>query len=141
MFDFPEIAYQRQLIVASLDDFTPNATLSHVHGGQYGPNVQLWKNSVVNFLWINVRCGLLEGTHRKDISERKDSDFLKEILINGDPTIGLDAEILWNALYFNSTEKLDEMLDKFQLRDWGALGFETNQLFISELKVLYGSVG
>ncbi len=58
MFDFPEIAYQRQLIVASLDDFTPNAALSHVHGGQHGPNVELWKYSVVNFLWINVKCGL-----------------------------------------------------------------------------------
>ena len=45
MFDFPEIAFQRQLIIASLDDFTPNAALPNVHGGQYGLSVELWKSA------------------------------------------------------------------------------------------------
>nr|WP_230961628.1 hypothetical protein [Burkholderia stagnalis] len=66
---FSEIDYQKQLIVSGLDDFSPNAALSHVLGGQFGPRPELWKQAVVDFLCINVRAGMLECVHRKDIKQ------------------------------------------------------------------------
>ncbi|MBN3762449.1 hypothetical protein [Burkholderia sp. Ac-20365] len=135
-----EIDYQRQLIASCLDDFSPNAALPHVYGGQYGQSPEMWKRAVVEFLCVNVRCGLLEATHRKDISTDDDSVLsLENLLTNGDTENQLDAEIVWNAMYFNSTCKLDEILERFNLRTWDALNFGLNHALIAELKKLYAN--
>lgn len=81
---FSEIDYQKQLIVSGLDDFSPNAALSHVLGGQFGPRPELWKQAVVDFLCINVRGGMLECVHRKDVSGEAGAIRLRELLNFGD---------------------------------------------------------
>jgi hypothetical protein len=137
MTSFHEIDYQRQLIVSSLDDFSPNAALPNVGGGQFGQSPDLWKREVIEFLCVNVRCGLLEATHRKDISASDGVHLLEDLLTNGDRENHLDADIVWNAMYFNSSPKLDEILERLRLRTWDALKFDLDTDLISELKDLY----
>ena len=137
MFDFCEIDYQRQLIFSGLDDFSPNAALPHVYGGQFGPSPDLWRHEVVAFLCVNVRGGLLEMFYRRDILADGGIDQLKNILTAGDKESHFDVEIIWNALYFSATEKLDEILDRFELRSWEALKLDLNPGFIAELRGCY----
>lgn len=137
MFSFPEIDYQRQLIVSSLDDFSPNAALPHVCGGQFGPSPDLWKHAVIEFLCTNVQCGLLEATHRKEISATEGDRLLRELLISGDNENRLEVDIIWNALFFTSTPKLNEILDLSNLRAWEALNLGLDVNFITQLKNLY----
>lgn len=132
-----EIDYQKQLIVSSLDDFSPNAALPHVYGGQFGQSPDLWKQEVIKFLCVNVRCGLLETTHRKDISANSGVHLLEDMLTNGDTKNHLNADIVWNALYFNATPKLDEILERLHLKTWDALKLGLNTALLAELKDLY----
>jgi len=55
MFAFPSAEYQQQLIVGSLDDFTPNAALPNYIGGQFGRQVEAWKGAVIDFLRITSK--------------------------------------------------------------------------------------
>lgn len=137
MSSFAAIDYQRQLIVASLDDFTPNAALPHLSGGQFGSTSDAWKRAVIDFLCINVRCGLIEATHRKEISTGGDVRRLKEILLNGDSDQLIDADVLWNVLYFNATSKLIQILERLNLRSWEAAKLDVDARFIAELDDLY----
>lgn len=140
MPSFPEIDYQKQLVVSGLDDFSPNGALSHVHGGQFGSNPDLWKQAVVDFLCVNVRTGILEGTHRKEISGESGAILLQNLLNFGDKKNNMDAEILWNVLYFNATPKLAKMLSSFHLDSWDAFNQGVNQGFIESLKDIYSKV-
>ncbi|MBG7619675.1 hypothetical protein I5R65_09400 [Herbaspirillum sp. AP02] len=51
---------QRQLIVAALDDFSPNGTLSEACGGQYGETPDEWAIAVTDFIYNAMGLGLLE---------------------------------------------------------------------------------
>ncbi|TKC81420.1 hypothetical protein FAZ69_27700 [Trinickia terrae] len=137
MFSFPANDYQQQLIVAGLDDFTPNAALPNFWGGQYGANPEVWKQAVLDFLCINLRCGLIEATHRPEISQHRDVQALKVILTQGDMENGLPADIVWDVLYFNGTEMLNAMLEGANMRTWDALALGPDSRFITELTSLY----
>ncbi|MCC8406005.1 hypothetical protein LJ655_29840 [Paraburkholderia sp. MMS20-SJTN17] len=140
MTSFPEIDYQKQLVVSGLDDFSPNAALSQVHGGQFGSMPELWRQAVVDFLRINVHVGLLEGTHRKEISGEAGAHLLENLLNFGDKANSLDAEILWNVLYFNASPKLAELLSNFHLDSWDALSQGVNGQFMESLKAMYSKI-
>ena len=137
MFQFPEADYQKQLIVAALDDLSPNSALSHVHGGQFSPNSNLWRDAVVEFLYVNVKAELLEGTHRKDISGAAGAELLKNLLVGVGVEDTIDVEIIWNSLYFNATAKLAEFLHNFNLDNWGALKADVNKDFVTALRDMY----
>ncbi|MEM5436545.1 hypothetical protein [Paraburkholderia diazotrophica] len=138
MSSFSEIDYQRQLIVSSLDDFTPNAALPNVYGGQFGGSTDMWKRAVIEFLCVNVKCGLIEAIHRKELSANEGAHRLKNILICGGDENHIDMDIVWNALYFNSTPRLDEILERLNMRTWEALKLDLSGTFIAELKDVYG---
>ncbi|MGF6573834.1 hypothetical protein ABH945_005955 [Paraburkholderia sp. GAS333] len=140
MISFPEINYQKQLVVSGLDDCSPNAALSQVHGGQFGSTPELWKLAVVDFLRINVHVGLLEGTHRKEISGEAGARLLDNLLNFGGKANSMDAEIFWNGLYFNATPKLEELLSVFHLDGWDALSQGLNDQFMEFLKEMYSKV-
>lgn len=137
MFLFPANDYQQQLIVAALDDFTPNAALPNFFGGQYGSNPEAWKQAVLDFLCINLKCGLIDATHRPEISHRRDVQALRDILTQGDMENGLPADIIWDALYFNGTEKLIAMLEGVNMRTWDAVALDPDPRLIAELTNLY----
>lgn len=140
MISFPEIDYQKQLVVSGLDDFSPNAALSQVHGGQFGSTPELWKLAVVDFLRINVHVGLLEGTHRKEIAGEAGARLLESLLNFCDKANSMDAEILWNILYFNATPKLTELLSIFHLDSWDAFSQSVNGQFMEKLKEMYSKI-
>ncbi|WP_175961302.1 hypothetical protein [Burkholderia pyrrocinia] len=137
MNDFPKIDYQKQLILAGLDDFYPNAALPHVLGGQFGSSPDLWRQAVIDFLCINVGVGMLECVHRKEVSGEKGAILLRELLISGDKENKIDVEVLWNSLYFSATVNLDRMLKEFELNNWDAFNFDVNCQFIESLGKIY----
>jgi hypothetical protein len=137
MFVFPSADYQQQLIVASLDDFTPNATLPNYLGGQFGSQADAWKHAVIDFLCVNVKCGLIEATHRPEIAERHDASMLRKLLNDGDEKNKLSVDVLWNALYFNGTKKLSKFLADENMRTWEAVKLEPHPHLISKLIELY----
>jgi hypothetical protein len=66
---------------------------------------------------------------------------LVENLLNfGDKANSMDAEILWNALYFNATPKLVELLSGFHLDSWDALSQGLNDRVMESLKEMYSKV-
>jgi hypothetical protein len=137
MFTFPKDDYQRQLIVASLDDFSPNATLPNFQGGQFGEDPNSWRSAVVDFLCANLQCGLIEATHRPDITESRNVVALREVLAEGDEVRNIPVDILWDVLYFNGSEKLSELLERLNLRTWDAVTRDTDSTLIAELTDLY----
>lgn len=139
MVKFPANDYQKQLIVASLDDFTPNAALPNFSGGQHGTNPKIWRRAVVEFLCVNLRCGLIEVTHRPEISKRRDVQLLKIILTQGDTERDLSADIIWDVLYFNGTRLLSVMLEDMNMSTWDALSAPPNSRLTAELYRLYGT--
>lgn len=140
MNTFPEIDYQKQLIVSGLDDFSPNAALSRVFGGQFGPNPELWRQAVIEFLCINVRANLLECTNKKEISGGAGVDLLREMLNFWGRKNNMNVEVMWNALYFSVTKKLELVLNAFQLNDWDSLRRDVNFDFIKSLSAIYCEV-
>ncbi|WP_147432314.1 hypothetical protein [Pararobbsia silviterrae] len=137
IFTFPAIDYQQQLIFASLDDFTPNDALSNYLGGQFGWNTEIWRQAVIEFLCINIKCELIELTHHAIVMARSKSTSLKDLLIHGDPTNNISIDILWNALYFNGTSKLTKILEDLDMHNWNAIDQPKNQNLIYKLTKLY----
>lgn len=137
MISFPANDYQQQLIVASLDDFTPNAALPNFMGGQFGPTPESWKQEVIAFLCANIECGLIEATHRPEIATDRDIHALRSLLTEGDVENDIPVDILWNALYFNGTDKLKVMLEAVNMRCWEAVTLGPNLHLIADLENLY----
>ena len=136
---FSAIDYQNQLIVASLDDFSPNATLPMYRGGQDGGNYDVWHQAVIEFLCVNIKFGFIEATHRPEIRAGYDVQKLENMLLNGDEVANMDASILWNVLYFNGTRKLIEAVEKFNLRTWACAHLDKEcEGFVGFLKNAYG---
>lgn len=137
MNEFSEIDYQKQLIVSGLDDFSPNAALPRVFGGQFGSSPEKWKAAVVEFLCINVRVGLLECVNRKEVSGEIGEVVLRELLNFGDKEKNMDPEIIWNILYFSSTPNMDGILQSLDLNSWDALNQGVSRQFCEILRGLY----
>lgn len=137
VMNFPESDYQRQLIVASLDDFTPNATLPNFLGGQFGATPENWRRAVVNFLCLNVNCGLIEATHRPEISAHDSARFLAELLSNGDVGNNIPVDVLWDVLYFNGTGELKKIVESVGMCSWNSISSPPNRDFVGKLTEIY----
>ena len=136
---FSAIDYQNQLVVASLDDFSPNATLSAYLGGQDGGNYDVWHQAVIEFLCVNIKAGFIEATHRPEIRAGYDVQKLESMLLNGDGAKNMDSLTLWNVLYFNGTEKLIKSVEEFNLRSWNCANLDKEcEGFVGFLKNAYG---
>ncbi|WP_155630630.1 hypothetical protein [Burkholderia cepacia] len=140
MSELSEIDCQKQLIVSGIDDFSPNAALPRVFGGQFGSSPEKWRAAVVEFLCINVRVGLLRCVNRKEISGEDGEVLLRGLLNFGDKERGVDAEMVWSILYFSSTPKMDGILQSLGLNSWDALNQGVSQQFIEILRGLYSRV-
>jgi len=134
---FSGIDYQRQLIIASLDDFSPNAALPNFRG-EGTDETEVWRQAVIEFLCINVKHGFIEATHYPEIRVGYDINKLEDILINGDKKNHIDPVIVWNTLYFNGTSDLINIVEKFNLREWRCANFSKEcDGFISFLRETY----
>lgn len=115
--------YQRQLIYAGLDDFTPNGVFPTYLGGQDGENPTEWKREVVGFLKAGTQGGLIKIVNWENLFPSLDLVNLDDILlIDGKKgNSGLDEDVIWNALYFFGTDRLIKDLERFDLLTWEAL--------------------
>ncbi|AOB31667.1 hypothetical protein AKI39_14665 [Bordetella sp. H567] len=123
--------YQRQLIIASLDDFTPNDTLANFQGGQYGADVKAWRSAVTDFLCATLVCGLIQATHRREINDKRDVRLLRALLQQENLECDMPIDILWNVLYFHGTPLLVDIMTQCGLRSWDSLvAPESQELFM-----------
>ncbi|MDF0606998.1 hypothetical protein HZU77_015325 [Neisseriaceae bacterium TC5R-5] len=131
------IEYQRQLIYAVLDDFTPNNSLSEYYGGQYGANFHIWKQSVINFIFTNISCGLIDILNKKENYGLNTAESIRQhlTLINSEKTP--NADIIWDTIYFYGTEKLENLIKAHELYEWECLSFNLKNKFICHLNDIY----
>lgn len=130
--------YQRQLIIASLDDFTPNDTLVNFRGGQYGTDVKSWMAAVVDFLCAAVACGLIEVSHRPEISGKRDAGLLRTLLEQGDSERDIPRDVLWDVMYFNGTIVLVDIMTQFGLHSWDAVVCAERRELLMTLRKICG---
>lgn len=131
--------YQRQLIYGGIEDFTPNATLPNLYGGQFGATPHIWKSAVIEFLSINIDCGLLSVVAYPNQPSVIDGAAIKEFLWYGDESRGLSVDLVWDVLFFSGTNKLRDILHSFGLRNWDAFSRSENKEFIASIKGIYAS--
>ncbi|MCY0911386.1 hypothetical protein [Massilia antarctica] len=115
---------QRQITVLGLDDASPNSTLPNVHGGQYGATPSEWRESVFLLICAMLDAELIRPHPDIDSYQGKSSEEIRKLLAQGDPENGFDADLIWDVMHFNGTEKLVELLRKFDLNEWTAITAE-----------------
>jgi hypothetical protein len=119
--------HQRQLILACLDDFTPNATLQDYMGGQFGNETHTWQVAVVDFIYQNMKRDLIMILPGQCHYAEKNCDEIKQILLNGDINEKIESTVIWNIIYFQGTNKLKKIMHHFCLDDWSSLGLGLNE--------------
>ncbi|MGB8842194.1 MAG: hypothetical protein WCC64_14130 [Aliidongia sp.] len=121
------LCHQRQLILACLDDFTPNSTLQDYVGGQFGNDTHLWRSAVIDFIYQNMKRDLIMVLPCQQQYSEKNCNEIKELLLNGDRDNGIELLVVWNILYFQGTEKLKKITNHFCLDNWNSLYVELNE--------------
>lgn len=113
--------YQRQLIIANFDDFSPNAVFPEYCGGQYGSFHDEWGRRVIDFLCVNVQCNFIEPINFSDLLGNRGVDSLRNLLTNESDCSDVGKDVIWNALYFSGTERLAVVMRNFGLNGWDAV--------------------
>ena len=116
-----DIDVQRQIIALGLDDFSPNAMLPNVHGGQYGASPEEWRKSVFLLACALMAAGLVSALPGREEYQAKSSEEIQTLLQNGDPKNGFDVDLVWDVIHFYGTEKLIMLLRKLDLNEWKAM--------------------
>lgn len=119
-----DIEIQREIISAGLDDFTPNAILPKMHGGQYGETPEEWRKEVVLFIFSMLATGLITPLPGIEGYQSRSSEEIRDILLLGDSKNGLDVDLVWDVIHFSGTQKLLELLSMFQLNTWESMHSE-----------------
>lgn len=119
-----DIEVQREMISAALDDFTPNAMLPKIHGGQYGETPEEWRKEVVLLVFLMLATGLITPLAGIEGYQSKSSEKIRDILLLGDSENGLDVDLVWDVIHFSGTQKLLDLLSMFQLNNWEAMHSE-----------------
>lgn len=115
---------QRQVIVLGLDDASPNSMLSKVHGGEYGATPSEWRESVLLFICAMLDAQLISPHPEIEDYQRKTSGEIRTLLEQGDPENGFDADIIWDVMHFNGTERLVALLRELDLNEWAVIDTE-----------------
>ncbi|CAM2156115.1 hypothetical protein PT2222_360057 [Paraburkholderia tropica] len=91
----------------------------------------------MNFLCLNVNCGLIEATHRPEISAHDSARFLAELLSNGDVGNNIPVDVLWDVLYFNGTDELKKIVESVGMCSWNSISSPLNRDFVGKLTEIY----
>lgn len=130
---------QKQIITASLDDFSPNSALSNTHGGQDGNTPHIWREAVLEFIHDMLIAGLIAPLPGQENYQKKSAEEIVKMLRSGDAENGFDAEFTWNVIYFTGTEKLSQLLQDLKLNSWESMNFGLSLPLgkaLSEMKVV-----
>jgi hypothetical protein len=128
------LEYQKSLIIAALDYFSPNDLLSNAFGGQFGQSLPLWKEAVIEFLRVNIESGFIEFAKADESLlpvERK--EFLCK-LAQSNPHENVDV---WMGVRFESTQKLNLLVANHGLLSWESLHKELNKDFVGSVFKAY----
>lgn len=115
---------QRQVVALGLDDFSPNAMLPNLYGGQYGITPEKWRKNVVEFVGSMLEAGLIAAIPGIEAYQEKNADEITRILTEGDEGNGLDVDLVWDVIHFFGTQDLNVLLKTNGLNDWSALDAE-----------------
>ena len=123
MIEF-DIEVQRQIISFGLDDFSPNAMLPNVKGGQYGESPDEWRRDVVSLACCMLTAELIVPLPGIENYQEKTAQEITNFLLQGDPEGGLDVDLVWDVMHFAGTPKLLELLRVHELNGWQAMDSE-----------------
>lgn len=137
--NIPFIEYQRMLVYADLDDFTPVSVMSTLFGGISGGCVIEWMEAVEDFLVINGLAGLIIISDWQVLFKGVSPKQFIRILGQGSAGSNKVPEN-WHACYFEGTQKLHKMLDEHNLRGWEALQAPSVVSLEHELLRIYHSM-
>lgn len=128
------LEYQKSLIIAALDYFSPNDLLSGAFGGQFGESLSLWREAVVEFLRVNIESGFIEFAKAdKSLLPVDQQEFLCK-LSQSNPHENVE---LWMAVRFESTERLDFLVASHGLLSWESLHKELDKDFVDSVFKVY----
>ncbi|NBB07917.1 hypothetical protein [Pseudomonas monteilii] len=133
------LSYQRTLVVSSLDEVSGISILSDWHGGQYGGQQAKWRKAVSRFVFRSYAAGLIDFID-PDIYEIKNIEQLSEKYEILEVDENRESLVLWNAVLYSSTKKLDGLVKKHGLNSWGYLDFGLNGCFMNEIFSIYRTV-
>ncbi|MFZ6759279.1 hypothetical protein ACO0K9_18905 [Undibacterium sp. Ji50W] len=134
---------QRQIISANLDDFSANAMLPNVHGGQYGVTPQKWRADVISLTYSMLAAGLIAPLPGLEAYHGKSFEEIRRVLQHGDSENGFDVDLVWDVIHFAGTKKLHELLEKLHLDSWQAMRAELSPVLcniLAEMHVVYPPV-
>ena len=129
--------YQWTLIYACMENLNVIQLMGGHCGGQFAEDNTAWWHASIEFLYRNVKSGLLEiDTCPESLSIKDIYHLCKHYLSNG-----ADQNDLSLYIYFIGTDKLINLISKHSMMDWSKINDDINMSFIKELQDVYKSAG
>lgn len=128
-------AFQRSLVFAALEDFSTVDVLGNIRGGQFGECPSAWEKQATEFIYLNLKAGLIQIKNAYDIVPPDiTAEGLRNLLASTNPEVNV---ILWMGLQFTATDALVRLVDGAGLLGWGAINSELNTEFIQGIDLIY----
>lgn len=125
--------YQSKLIYSCLENFNVFDVMGAYAGGQFSVDNLVWWRASVDFLYRNIKSGLLEVDTCPDGLLVDDIDSLCRHYME----VGPDQKDMFGYVYFCASELLKELVLKHELMGWDYVNAGPNQNFIEDIKYIY----
>jgi|GEM_PF-6558269 len=127
------IAYQSKLIYSCLENFNVMDVMGGYAGGQYAKDDKLWWATSIDFLYRNLKSGLIEvDTSPGDFCYESIGNLCRYYMDAGPNQNDLAAYI-----YFCASDVLDGLVSKYAMKDWQYVNSRVNRDFMSEVEKIY----
>lgn len=141
---FSAVLYQEILIRASLDSINGFNILDEKNYEKLSPPAR-WRGRyfVADFIYRNLQSELIKKVTYGEITAEDESSLsiAERFLVTPFDNNSEDSLVLWNAVNFQGTNKLLEILKKYGLLEWDAINSDAEIKFISEISNIYHSYG
>lgn len=127
--------YQSKLIYACLENFNVIDVMGGYAGGQFAKDNHLWWRASVEFLYRNLKSGLLEIDTSPEEFCFKGIDSLCRHYMETGPNLN-DTSIY---IYFCASEVLKRLVSKHTMMNWSYVNGPLNQNFIEDVKRIYSN--
>lgn len=131
------LQYQSKLIYACLDDFSGISVMGGYGGGQDSATPNIWWQASVDFLYRNLRCGLIEANPVHKDFPINDPLALCQLFAAVKPA----DSTFWFYVQFDGTPLLASIVENHALMDWACVHQPLNRAFIEEVEEIYISNG
>lgn len=136
--------YQKILIQASLDSINGFNILKEKDYDNI-PHPVRWREHyfVADFIFRNMQAELIERAVCDNLFNNSECNLniAESFLVTPFDNNSENSLVLWNAVNFQGTNKLMEILGKYGLLDWSAIDSNVDEKFINELSSLYHDYG